>query len=151
MIASKTAKVPITAIISNPPYSVGQRNQNDNNQNVHYERLEWRIAETYVKNSNAKNFTGAYDSYIKAFRWASDRLGKRGVIGFVSNGGFLDSQSASGLRSSFYQEFNQLYIYNLRGNARTSGEQRRRERDNVFGQGTSNPNHNFNLSQRWFK
>ena len=135
----KQQKVPITAIISNPPYSVGQRNQNDNNQNVHYERLEWRIAETYVKNSNAKNFTGAYDSYIKAFRWASDRLGKRGVIGFVSNGGFLDSQSASGLRSSFYQEFNQLYIYNLRGNARTSGEQRRRERDNVFGQGTRTP------------
>lgn len=135
----KQQEVPITAIISNPPYSVGQRSQNDNNQNVHYERLEKRIGETYVKQSKSGLSKGLYDSYIKAFRWASDRLGKQGVIGFVSNGGFLDSQSASGLRNSLFQEFNHLYIYNLRGNARTSGKQRRKERDNVFGQGTRTP------------
>lgn len=135
----KQQEVPITVIISNPPYSVGQRSQNDNNQNVHYERLEKRIGETYVKQSKSGLSKGLYDSYIKAFRWASDRLGKQGVIGFVSNGGFLDSQSASGLRNSLFQEFNHLYIYNLRGNARTSGKQRRKERDNVFGQGTRTP------------
>lgn len=135
----KQQEVPITAIISNPPYSVGQQNQNDNNQNMHYEKLERRIADTYVRNSNVGLSKGSYDSYIKAFRWATDRLGDQGVIGFVTNGGFLDSQSASGLRKSFYDEFNYLYIYNLRGNARTSGDQRRKERDNVFGQGTRTP------------
>ena len=131
--------VPITAIISNPPYSVGQRSQNDNAQNVHYPKLEKQIASTYAKWSNAANLTGLYDSYIKAFRWASDRLGERGVIGFVTNAGYLDSGSADGLRKALYQEFNYLYIFNLRGNARTQGEQRRKERDNVFGQGTRTP------------
>ncbi|MBS0948594.1 DEAD/DEAH box helicase [Levilactobacillus brevis] len=135
----KQQEVPITAIISNPPYSVGQRNQNDNNQNMHYKSLDKRLEDTYVSNSKAGLNKGSYDSYVKAFRWASDRLGDKGVIGFVTNGGFLDSQSASGLRQSFYQEFNYLYIYNLRGNARTSGDQRRKERDNVFGQGTRTP------------
>lgn len=135
----KQQEAPITAIISNPPYSVGQRNQNDDNQNVHYERLEQRIADTYVKNSNAGLNKGSYDSYVKAFRWASDRLETQGVIGFVTNGGFLDSQSASGLRKSFYQEFNYLYIYNLRGNQRTSGETSRKEGGKIFGSGSRAP------------
>lgn len=82
---------------------------------------------------------GAYDSYVKAFRWATDRLDGKGVIGFVTNGSFLDSSSTDGLRASLYKEFNHLYIFNLRGNARTSGEQRRKEKDNVFGQGTRTP------------
>ncbi|MCB4209236.1 DEAD/DEAH box helicase [Lactiplantibacillus plantarum] len=129
----KQQKVPITAIISNPPYSVGQRNQNDNNQNVHYEKLEKRIANTYVKYGNAKNFTGAYDSYIKAFRWASDRLGKQGVIGFITNGGWLDSRSATGFRKSLFNEFNYLYIYNLRGSIRgKNGNLAKKEGGNVF-------------------
>lgn len=135
----KEQEVPITAIISNPPYSVGQRNQNDNNQNVHYARLEKRIAETYVKNSSAGLTGGLYDSYIKAFRWASDRLGKKGVIGFVSNGAFLDTRSASGLRSSLYREFNYLYFFNLRGNTRTSGETARKEGGQIFGSGSRTP------------
>lgn len=135
----KQQKVPITAIISNPPYSVGQRNQNDNNQNVHYAKLEDRIANTYVKNSNAGLNKGNYDSYVKAFRWASDRLGAQGVIGFVTNGGFLDSQSANGLRKSFYEEFNYLYIYNLRGNQRTQGEKSRKEGGKIFGAGSRAP------------
>ena len=135
----KQQEAPITAIISNPPYSVGQRNQNDDNQNVHYERLEQRIADTYVKNSNAGLNKGSYDSYVKAFRWASDRLETQGVIGFVTNGGFLDSQSASGLRKSFYQEFNYLYIYNLRGNQRTQGEKSRKEGGKIFGSGSRAP------------
>lgn len=129
----------ITAIISNPPYSVGQNNANDDNQNIHYPKLEESIQKSYVSNSTSGLSKGAYDSYIKAFRWATDRLGNQGVIGFVTNGSFLDSSSTDGLRASLYSEFNHLYIFNLRGNARTQGEQRRKEKDNVFGQGTRTP------------
>ncbi len=132
----KQQEQPITAIISNPPYSVGQKNQNDNNQNVHYSKLEKNIFNTYVRQSTSGYSKGTYDSYVKAFRWATDRLTDKGVIGFVTNGSFLDSKSTDGLRASLYNEFNHLYIFNLRGNARTSGEQRRKEKDSVFGQGT---------------
>jgi len=130
---------PITAIIGNPPYSVGQKNANDNNQNVHYQKLEEKIRQTYVKSSKSNLSKGSYDSYIKAFRWATDRIGNQGVIGFVTNGSFLDSGSTDGFRKSLYEEFNHLYIFNLRGNARTQGEARRKEKDNVFGQGTRTP------------
>ena len=135
----KQQKVPITAIISNPPYSVGQRNQNDDNQNVHYERLEKRIADTYVKDSNSGYSKSSYDSYVKAFRWSGDLLGEQGVIGFVTNGSFLNSGSTDGLRKSLYQEFNYLYIYNLRGNQRTSGETSRKEGGKIFGSGSRAP------------
>lgn len=131
--------VPITAIISNPPYSVGQGNQNDNAQNTHYPKLEERISKTYAEQSKAGLNKGLYDSYVKAFRWASDRLGDRGVIGFVTNAGYLDSQSADGLRKALYQEFNHLYIFNLRGNQRTQGEQSRREGGKIFGSGSRAP------------
>lgn len=119
----KQQEQPITAIISNPPYSVGQKNANDNNQNVRYEALETSIQRTYVKNSKSNLSKGAYDSYVKAFRWATDRLNGNGIIGFVTNGSFLDSNSTDGLRASLYNEFNHLYIFNLRGNQRTQGEQ----------------------------
>lgn len=135
----KQQEQPITAIISNPPYSVGQGNANDNNQNMHYPQLEKRIEQTYVENSKSSLNKSSYDSYIKAFRWATDRIGDQGVIGFVTNGSYLDSNSTDGLRASLYSEFNHLYIFNLRGNARTQGEQRRKEKDNVFGQGTRTP------------
>ncbi|AOO73811.1 type ISP restriction/modification enzyme [Ligilactobacillus salivarius] len=135
----KQQEQPITAIISNPPYSVGQRNQNDNNENIHYKNLENDIQKTYIKYSKANNSNRVYDSYIKAFRWATNRLENKGIIGFVTNGNFIDNGSTDGLRSSLYKEFNHLYIFNLRGNARTSGEQRRKEKDNVFGQGTRTP------------
>ena len=132
----KQQEQPITAIISNPPYSAGQKNANDDNQNIRYEKLEESIQKTYANNSKANLSKGTYDSYVKAFRWATDRLTGKGVIGFVTNGSFLDNKSTDGLRASLYQDFNHLYIFNLRGNARTSGEQRRKEKDNVFGQGT---------------
>ena len=132
-------KQPITAIISNPPYSKGQSSESDNNQNVHYSRLEGEIGRTYITNSNSNAKNALMDSYVKAFRWASDRIGKQGIIGFVTNGSYLDSNSTDGLRASLYSEFNHLYIFNLRGNARTQGEQRRKEKDNVFGQGTRTP------------
>lgn len=132
-------KQPITAIISNPPYSKGQSSESDNNQNVHYSKLEDQIRNTYIKfsSSNAKN--SLMDSYVKAFRWATDRIGKQGIIGFVSNGSFLDSNSTDGLRAALYKEYNHLYIFNLRGNQRTQGEESRREGGKIFGSGSRAP------------
>lgn len=130
---------PITAIIGNPPYSVGQSNANDDNQNNLYPKLDSSISKTYVEKSNSTLSRGSYDSYIRAFRWASNRLNSRGIIGFVSNGSYLDSSSADGLRASLYEEFNHLYIFNLRGNQRTQGEQSRREGGKIFGSGSRTP------------
>lgn len=130
---------PITAIIGNPPYSIGQNSQNDNNQNISYPKLDKRIADTYVAKSNAGLTKGLYDSYIKAFRWASDRLKNQGVIGFVTNGNYLNTNSADGLRAGLYEEFNHLYIFNLRGDQRTLGEQSRREGGKIFGSGSRTP------------
>ena len=127
---------PITAIIGNPPYSIGQNSQNDNNQNNSYPKLDKRLADTYVAKSNAGLTRGLYDSYIKAFRWASDRLTNQGVIGFVTNGGYLNSNSTDGLRAGLYEDFNHLYIFNLRGDALGLGEIRKKEGGNVFGAGT---------------
>ena len=130
---------PITAIIGNPPYSIGQNSQNDNNQNISYPKLDKRLAETYVVKSNAGLTKGLYDSYIKAFRWASDRLKNQGVIGFVTNGNYLNTNSADGLRAGLYEEFNHLYIFNLRGDQRTLGEQSRKEGGKIFGSGSRTP------------
>lgn len=130
---------PITAIIGNPPYSIGQNSQNDNNQNISYPKLEKRLAETYVVKSKASLTKGLYDSYEKAFRWASDRLKNQGVIGFVTNGNYLNTNSADGLRAGLYEEFNHLYIFNLRGDQRTLGEQSRREGGKIFGSGSRTP------------
>lgn len=132
-------KEPITVIIGNPPYSVGQKNANDDNQNEHYPKLEASIQSTYVKRSNSNLSKGLYDSYIKAFRWATDRLDDKGIIGFVTNGSFIDSGTTDGLRASLYEEFNQLYIFNLRGNQRTLGEQSRKEGGKIFGGGSRAP------------
>ncbi len=132
-------KEPITVIIGNPPYSVGQKNANDNNQNLHYPQLEQALRNTYVTSSKSSLSKGTYDSYVKAFRWATDRLGDRGIIGFVTNGSYIDSNSTDGLRASFYKEFNYLYIFNLRGNQRTQGEQSRKEGGKIFGSGSRAP------------
>ncbi|MEK5753147.1 type ISP restriction/modification enzyme [Acinetobacter variabilis] len=129
----------IQVIIGNPPYSIGQKSENDANANIEYAFLNSRIASTYVAKSNATLSKGMYDSYILAIRWASDRIATQGVIGFVTNAGFVDANTADGLRKCLVEEFSSLYIFHLRGNARTSGEQRRKEKDNVFGQGTRTP------------
>ncbi len=126
----------IRVIIGNPPYSVGQTTANDDNANLKYATLDGRISETYVKQSDAKSLQKLYDSYIRSIRWATDRLGDEGVICFVTNGGFVDSATASGIRRVLLQEFDSVYIFNLRGNAIGAGEKRRKERDNVFGEGT---------------
>ena len=123
----------IQVIVGNPPYSVGQRSANDNAQNQKYPYLERRITDTYVKHTNATNKNSLYDSYIKAFRWASDRIGASGVIGFVTNGGWIDKDAASGLRRCFEEEFTSIYIFDLKGAIRGKmGENARREGQNVF-------------------
>ena len=127
---------PITAIIGNPPYSIGQTNANDDNKNISYPSLEKRLEETYVAKTSTTLTKGLYDSYVKAFRWASDRLTNQGVIGFVTNGGYLNSNSTDGLRAGLYEDFNHLYIFNIRGNALGLGEIRKKEGGNVFGAGT---------------
>ena len=126
-------------IIGNPPYSVGQKSANDNAQNEHYPYLERRIAETYAAKGTAMLKNALYDSYIKAFRWASDKIKEcadGGIVSFISNGSWLDNNSFDGFRRCLEAEFTDIYVLNLRGNARTSGELRRKEKDNVFGQGT---------------
>ena len=126
----------ITVIVVNPPYSSGQSSANDNNQNLAYPRLDERIAATYAAKSTGANKNSLYDSYFRALRWASDRIGQRGVIAFVSNSSFVDGNSADGVRLSLQEEFSHIFIYDLKGNARTSGERRRREGGNVFKEGS---------------
>lgn len=132
-------KLDIRVIIGNPPYSIGQKSENDNNDNVEYPQLDKRIRNTYAARSKAMLSKGLYDSYICAIRWASDRVGKSGIVGFVTNAGFLEANTADGLRKTLAEEFSSLYVFHLRGNARTSGELRRREKDNVFGMGSRAP------------
>lgn len=132
-------ETPIDVIVGNPPYSAGQKNANDNNRNMSYPTLDAKIAATYASRTNATLKTSLYDQYIRAFRWASDRIEDKGIVSFVTNGGWLDGQAMDGFRKTLVEEFNSIYVFNLRGNARTSGEQRRKEKDNVFGQGTRTP------------
>ena len=129
----------IRVIIGNPPYSVGQDNANDDNQNDHYEELDDRIAKTYAARTEAVNKNSLYDSYIRAYRWASDRIGDKGIIGFVTNAGWIDSNSADGMRKCLAEEFSAIYMYHLKGNQRTSGERSRQEGGKVFGEGSRAP------------
>ncbi len=129
----------IRVIIGNPPYSAGQTSQNDANQNQKYPTLDASIARTYAARSTATNKNSLYDSYIRAIRWASNRIAgskQGGVICYVSNGGYIDSNTADGLRKSLADEFHAVYCFNLRGNQRTAGELSRREGGKIFGQGS---------------
>lgn len=126
----------IKVIVMNPPYSAGQASANDNNQNLKYPRLDGRIEKTYVSRSSANLKNKLYDSYFRALRWATDRIGDAGIIAFVSNNSFLDANTADGVRLTFQDEFSDIYLYNLKGNARTQGERRRREGGNVFESGS---------------
>ena len=117
---------------------MGQGSANDNNANLKYPTLDGRIEATYAARSAATNKNSLYDSYIRAIRWASDRIGDAGVIGFVTNGGFIEANSHAGVRLCLGEELSDVYIYNLRGNARTAGELREKEAGNVFGAGSRN-------------
>ena len=129
----------IQVIVGNPPYSAGQGSQNDDNANLAYPALDASITNTYARRSSAKLKNSLYDSYIRAIRWASNRIANTadgGIIGYVTNGGWLDGNSADGIRRTLCQEFHHIYVYNLRGNQRTSGEQSRKEGGKIFGQGS---------------
>ncbi|HMT05931.1 MAG TPA: DEAD/DEAH box helicase family protein [Solirubrobacterales bacterium] len=132
----KQKELPIRVIVGNPPYSIGQGSGNDDNQNLSYDSLDKRVSETYAALSRATNQRSLYDSYIRAIRLASDRIGPNGVICFVSNGGFIEGNTADGLRRSLLDEFDQISVFNLRGNQRTAGEQSRREGGKIFGSGS---------------
>ncbi|WP_067937020.1 DEAD/DEAH box helicase [Alicyclobacillus kakegawensis] len=129
----------IRVIVGNPPYSAGQTSENDNNKNMTYPHLDQGIADTYAAASHAVLKKGLYDSYVRAIRWASDRIGDRGVIAFVTNGSFIDSNAADGLRKCLVDEFTSIYCFNLRGHARTSGELRKKEGGNIFESGSRAP------------
>jgi predicted helicase len=133
-------KAPLRIIMGNPPYSIGQKSANDNAQNQSYPKLDRRIADTYAKQSSAGLNKSLYDAYIKAFRWSTDRLDKTGgIICFVSNGAWLDGNSTDGFRKSIEKEFTSIYVFNLRGNQRTSGELSRKEGGKIFGSGSRTP------------
>ena len=135
-------RAPIRVIIGNPPYSVGQKSANDNAQNLSYPVLDKRIAETYADKTNATNKNSLYDSYIKAFRWASDRIADNpdgGIVAFISNGSWIDGNAQDGFRACLESEFSDIYVLNLRGNQRTSGELSRKEGGKIFGGGSRTP------------
>jgi predicted helicase len=115
-------RTPISVIVGNPPYSVGQTSANDLNANVKYPTLDRRIEATYAARSTAQLKSSLYDSYLRAFRWATDRIDGNGVVAFVSNGGWIDGNTADGIRLSLADEYARIYVYNLRGNQRTAGE-----------------------------
>ena len=129
----------IRVIMGNPPYSAGQTSANDNNANVTYPSLDDRIRNTYAARSSNTNMRSLYDSYIRAIRWASDRIGDAGVMAFVTNAGWVDGNAADGMRACLAEEFSQLYVFHLRGNQRTSGELSRREGGKIFGSGSRAP------------
>ena len=129
-IQSQNAK-PISVIMGNPPYNANQQNENDNNKNREYPQIDRRIKDTYIKSSTAQK-TKQYDMYKRFIRWASDRLADDGIIAFVTNRAFLDAKQDDGFRKIVAQEFNELWIVDLKGNAQTSGERRRREGGNIF-------------------
>lgn len=132
-------ELPITVCIGNPPYSIGQKSVNDNAQNLSYMKLDESINNTYAKYSSANLKRGLYDGYIRAFKWATDRIENKGVIGFITNGSFLDNQGMDGFRKCLFEEFTSVYVFNLRGNQRTSGETSRKEGGKIFGSGSRTP------------
>lgn len=137
--AERQLAQPIRVVIGNPPYSAQQDSENDNNRNLNYPTLDERIRTTYAAQASGKLAKNLYDSYIRAIRWASDRIAERGVVAFVTNGSFLDANNMDGLRKSLIQDFSHLYVFNLRGDQRTAGEESRREGGKIFGSGSRTP------------
>lgn len=126
----------IRVVLGNPPYSAAQESADDGNENLKYRTLDGRIAETFVASSSAQLKYKIYDSYVRALRWSADRIGDAGVVAFVSNGSFIDSNSLDGVRKALATEFSDIYVVNLRGNQRMGGEQSRREGGKIFGSGS---------------
>ena len=132
-------EAPITVVVGNPPYSAGQKNANDDNQNESYETLDKKIELSYGAKSSAVRQSSLFDSYLRAFRWASDRIGDEGVVCFVTNAGWLRSEAGAGVRRCFSEEFSSIYVFDLLGNQRTRGEESKRQGGKVFGSGSRAP------------
>ena len=114
----KQKQTPMFVVIGNPPYNMGQVNENDNNKNRKYAAMDKRIAETYAKDSKATLRSQLYDPYVKAIRWALDRIGEEGVVVFVTNDSFLDGLAFDGMRKHLASDCDAIYILDLGGNAR---------------------------------
>ncbi|ABM96881.1 DEAD/DEAH box helicase [Methylibium petroleiphilum] len=134
--AKKQRQQPIRVVFSNPPYSAQQDSEGDNNKNEDYPLLDERIASTYVARSKRKLFKNMYDSYVRAIRWASDRIADRGVVAFVTNGSFLKAPNLDGVRLGLVEDFSHLYVFNCRGSALGQGEIRRKEGGGIFREGS---------------
>ncbi|MFB9775037.1 DEAD/DEAH box helicase [Brevibacterium otitidis] len=130
--AEAQKKLDIQVVLGNPPYSVGQTSGNDDNANVKYPTLDARVRDTFAARTDAVNKNSLYDSYMRAIRWASDRIGEEGVIGFVTNGGWIEGNTAAGVRKTLAEEYSSIYVFNLRGNSRTAGQKAKQEGGNVF-------------------
>ena len=116
--AKRQKETEIFVIVGNPPYNAGQVNENDNNKNRQYETVDQRVRNTYSNDSNATNKSSLFDPYVKAIRWASDRIGEEGIIAFVTNNSFIDSFSFDGMRKHLANDFDAIYILDLGGNVR---------------------------------
>lgn len=135
--AKKQKQTEIRVIIGNPPYAGAQDSANDGNAALKYDKLDGDIRSTYAEHSTATNKSSLYNSYIRAFRWASNRIKDNGVICFVSNGFFIDGKAADGMRKCLVDEFQSIYVFNLRGDQiNTSGETSRAEGGKIFGSGS---------------
>ena len=139
-LRQKVDKLPLRVIIGNPPYSAGQTSGNDNNQNEHYPELESRLEETYVEKQEKLPIRTVYMTHtLRHLDGHQTRLVKVALVAFVSNAGWLDSAAANGVRKCFADEFNSIYVYHLKGNQRTSGEESRRQGGKIFGAGSRAP------------
>ena len=125
--------IPITVIMGNPPYSVGQHNEDNNQKRVIYEKLDESLQKKWVDTSTATNKNSLFDSYIRAIRWAADRILENGVIGFITNNSFIDGNAMDGMRKSLLEEFSDIYVLNLKGGIRgKTKEQSVLEGGNIF-------------------
>jgi predicted helicase len=138
---TRQKNAPLRVIMGNPPYSVGQKSANDNAQNQKYDKLDARISKTYAAETKATNKNSLYNSYMKAFRWSTDRLDPNhgGIVCFVTDAGWLNNNSQEGFRKCLEREFSSIYVFNLRGDQRTSGELSRKEGGKIFGSGSRTP------------
>ncbi len=127
----------IRVIIGNPPYSAGAKSENDNNQNLSHPELEKRVKDKYGKNSSSRaSGKTTRDTLIQSIYLAGELLKDKGVLGFVVNGSFIDSKSTDGFRKCVAKDFAHLYVLNLRGNQRTSGEVSKKEGGKIFDSGS---------------
>ena len=122
----------ISVIIGNPPYNAKQENYNLQNANRLYKEIDSRIKNTYIKQGTAQNQIVVYDMYTRFLRWASDRLDDNGIVAFISNSSFINSRAFDGFRKCVSEEFNEIFIIDLKGDAHTSAERRKQEAGNVF-------------------